>query len=48
MFEQLADIGEKLSLLERQLADPDLVTRQDEYRALVREHAQIARLAEQK
>ncbi len=46
MFEQLADIGEKLSLLERQLADPDLVTRQDEYRALVREHAQIARLAE--
>ena len=46
MFEQLADIGERLSLLERQLADPELVTRQDEYRALVREHAQVARLAE--
>ena len=46
MFEQLADIGEKLAVLERQLADPALVSRQEQYRAVVREHAQVARLAE--
>lgn len=45
MFEQLADIGEKLSALERRLADPELLTRQDEYRAAVREHTQVARVA---
>ena len=46
MFEQLADIHEKLAVLERRLADPALPTRQEEYRAVVREHAQTARLAE--
>ena len=46
MFEQLADIGEKLAVLERQLADPELVSRQEQYRAVVREHAQVARLAD--
>lgn len=46
MFEQLADIGEKLAVLERRLADPQVVARQEEYRDLVREHAQLARLVE--
>ena len=46
MFEQLADINEKLAVLERRLADPALVSRQEEYRAVVREHAQVAKLAE--
>lgn len=46
MFEQLADIGEKLAVLERRLADPELVSRQELYRTVVREHAQVARLAE--
>lgn len=46
MFEQLADIGEKLAVLERQLADPQLVSRQEQYREVVREHAQVAKLAE--
>ncbi|MDO5674140.1 MAG: peptide chain release factor 1 [bacterium] len=46
MFEQLADIGEKLAVLERRLADPELVSRQEQYRTVVREHAQVARLAE--
>ena len=46
MFEQLADIGEKLAVLERQLADPQLVSRQEQYPELVREHAQVSRLAE--
>ena len=46
MFEQLADIGERLAVLERQLADPQLVTQQDRYQNLVREHAVVARLAE--
>ena len=46
MFEQLADIGERLALLERQLADPELLARQDQYRAVVQEHAEIAKLAD--
>ncbi len=46
MFEQLADIAEKLAVLERQLADPQLVSRQEQYREVVREHAQVSRLAE--
>ena len=46
MFEQLVDIGDKLAVLERQLADPQMVARQERYRELVREHAQVARLAE--
>ena len=46
MFERLAGIGEKLAVLERPLADPELVGRQEQYRAVVREHAQVARLAE--
>ena len=46
MFEQLADIAEKLAVLERQLADPQLVSRHEQYREVVREHAQVSRLAE--
>ncbi len=46
MFEQLADIGDRLAVLERRLADPQVVARQEEYRGLVREHAQLARLAD--
>ncbi len=46
MFENLRDIDEKLSALERQLSDPQLVTDQQRYRGIVREHAHIAKLAE--
>jgi len=46
MFENLGDIGEKLSALERQLSDPLLVGDQGRYREVVREHAQISKIAE--
>jgi peptide chain release factor 1 len=46
MFENLRDIDEKLSMLERQLADPQLVSDQQHYRQVVREHSLISRLAE--
>jgi peptide chain release factor 1 len=46
MFENLRDIDEKLSMLERQLSDPGLVKDQKRYREVVREHAVVARLAE--
>lgn len=46
MFDNLRDIDEKLSALERQLADPQLVGDQGRYRQVVREHANVARIAE--
>ncbi|MGE4559296.1 MAG: peptide chain release factor 1 [Desulfobulbus sp.] len=46
MFDNLRDIDEKLSVLERQLADPQLVGDQVRYRQIVREHANVARIAE--
>ncbi|MBM9536379.1 peptide chain release factor 1 [Desulfobulbus alkaliphilus] len=46
MFENLRDIDEKLSMLERQLSDPGLVNDQKRYREIVREHASVAKLAE--
>jgi peptide chain release factor 1 len=46
MFDNLRDIGEKLSSLERQLSDPMLVNDQQRYREVVREHAQVAKIAE--
>jgi peptide chain release factor 1 len=46
MFENLRDIDEKLSALERQLSDPQLVSDQQRYRRIVREHAHVAKLAE--
>ena len=45
MFENLRDIDEKLSMLERQLADPLLVGDQQRFRAVVREHSLVSRLA---
>lgn len=46
MFDNLRDIDEKLGALERQLADPMLVNDQRRYREVVREHAQVAKIAE--
>ena len=46
MFDNLRDIDEKLSALERQLSDPTLVSDQHRYRGIVREHALVAKIAE--
>ncbi|WP_448873739.1 peptide chain release factor 1 [Desulfobulbus propionicus] len=46
MFENLRDIDEKLGALERQLSDPQLVSDQDRYLRVVREHANVAKIAE--
>lgn len=46
MFENLRDIDEKLSALERQLSDPQLVSDQQRYRDVVREHALVSKMAE--
>ncbi len=46
MFENLADINDRLAALEEQLADPGLVGDQRKYQEVVREHARIARLCE--
>jgi len=46
MFDNLRDIDEKLNALERQLADPQLVSDQGRYREVVREHAMVSRIAE--
>jgi len=46
MFDNLHDIDEKLDALERQLSDPLLMNDQQRYRKVVREHAQVARIAE--
>ena len=39
MFENLVDIHEKLSALERQLSDPDLLNNRTKYQETVREHS---------
>ena len=46
MFENLRDINDKLSALERQLSDPRLVSDQQRYREVVCEHAVVAKIAE--
>ena len=46
MFANLADIHEKLSALERQLSEPDLVQNQKKYQEVVRDHARVARLCD--
>ena len=46
MFPNLQDIDEKLHMLERQLSDPELVSDQQRYREVVREHSLVAKLAE--
>ncbi|MBV5318257.1 MAG: peptide chain release factor 1 [Desulfobulbaceae bacterium] len=46
MFDNLRDIDEKLSALERQLSDPALVNDQHRYRDIVREHSLVAKIAE--
>ncbi len=46
MFENLRDIDEKLSALERQLSDPLLVSDQQRFRAVVCEHSFVAKVAE--
>ncbi|WP_319586377.1 peptide chain release factor 1 [uncultured Desulfobulbus sp.] len=46
MFENLRDIDEKLSALERQLSDPLLVSNQQRFREVVCEHSVVARVAE--
>ncbi|MCL2457725.1 MAG: peptide chain release factor 1 [Desulfobulbus sp.] len=45
MFDNLRDIDEKLDALERQLSEPSLVSDQQRYREVVREHAQVAKIA---
>ncbi|MCI5222813.1 MAG: PCRF domain-containing protein [Candidatus Electrothrix sp. AR4] len=46
MFENLVDIHEKLSALERQLSDPELINNQKKYQEIVREHAHVFKLSE--
>ncbi len=46
MLDSLHDIHDRLSELEGRLADPALAHNQQEYRILVKEHAQLNRLAE--
>jgi peptide chain release factor 1 len=44
MFENLADIDQKLEMLEMQLSDADLVHDQKRYQQVVREHSHVSRL----
>jgi peptide chain release factor 1 len=44
MLANLADIHEKMSALERQLAEPNLMQDQKKYQALMRDHARVAKL----
>ncbi len=46
MFENLADLHEKLSALERQLSDPDLVNNQKKYQEVVLDHSRVSKLSE--
>ncbi|OQX18886.1 MAG: peptide chain release factor 1 [Desulfobulbaceae bacterium A2] len=46
MFEQLADLGDRLAELERQLSDPALVSDQERYRQVARDHSQVSQLHE--
>jgi len=44
MFENLADIDQKLSMLEEQLSDPSVMNDQKRYQKIVREHSHLAKL----
>jgi peptide chain release factor 1 len=46
MFENLIDIHEKLSALERQLSDPELVKNQTKYQEIVCDHSRVSKLSE--
>ena len=46
MLEKFHDIEDKLATLEGRLSDPSLINNQTEYQKVVREHAQLSRLAE--
>ena len=46
MFENLVDIHEKLSALERQLSDPELLDNRTKYQETVREHFRVVKLHE--
>lgn len=46
MFEKLGDIEEKLSHLEGKLSNPDLISDQQEYQKVAREHAHLSKLNE--
>ena len=45
MLEKFHDIDDKLANLEGRLSDPSLINNQTEYQKVVREHAQLTRLA---
>jgi peptide chain release factor 1 len=45
MFENLADIHEKLSALESRLSDPELVNDQKKYQEVVRDHSRVSKLS---
>lgn len=44
MFENLADIDEKLELLEHKLSDTSLISDQKKYQQIVREHSHVSKL----
>ena len=44
MFEKFADLEDRISDLERQMSDPDLVTDQKEFQKVVKEHAHLTKL----
>lgn len=44
MFENLADIDEKLELLEHKLSDTSLISDQKKYQQVVREHSHVSKL----
>lgn len=44
MFEKFADLGDKISHLEGRMSDPQLVSNQDEFKRVVREHAHLTKL----
>ncbi len=46
MFENLQDLDEKLSRLEQQLSDPNIINDQTIYGKIVREHSQVSKLNE--
>jgi len=44
MFENLVDIDDKLSRLEQQLSDPNVINDQKLYGNIVREHSHVSKL----
>ena len=44
MFEKLQAIEERYEELERQISDPDIIARQDEWRKLTKEHARLTEI----